>query len=225
MKKIAWILVWVILLIIWLVVFVLLSNDGLLTLIKTEIAMQEEGSTTTSSTPEWIDPIPLYTIKLPKGLDVLANIPSDVHTNSPEFSSVEDGAMIFVHPLNATNEDVYRTIEIYQFYWAKEALQEYENYKEIFSDGENNNLYKSDGKDNERYFMAYKSARINRNHGFAIGIINAPDITLWFLKNNIFISISYHGYENYDSYVEEMNSDVVYVADILKRIIANKEQK
>lgn len=119
--------------------------------------------------------------------------------------------------------DVFKGADIIEFNSNKEATDEYIKYKETFTDeSEYWKLYKEEGNSTNKFFIAYKTTEIYYNHLIPSGIRTSPEIIIVYLKNNIFVTVSYTGYKNYNNYIKEINIDIVYVSDILKHVIENK---
>lgn len=169
------------------------------------------------STPKGVDISPIYNIKLKEkfcDIDKLKNnIPRKVRYKVDERNNA-----FIAGSLNRSNDDhVYRYFTMFQFSTINEALGEYKSYKNMFTDRLYSwRLYKQEGNENDKYFISYKTTRFDYNHGIPCGINISPEILIGFLKNNLFIVVSYTGYANYDDYVNEINEDILYVSKLLK---------
>jgi hypothetical protein len=58
---------------------------------------------------------------------------------------------------------------------------------------------------------------MNTNHGIPVGVITSPEILIGFLKENVVIIVSYTAYRDDTDYVKEVNEDILWVSDLLKR--------
>ncbi len=171
-----------------------------------------------ASTADGINPNPIYAITWEMDFKVLDTLPRNIAATS----SIEGWSRIVIYPLNDTNEDTDRYIEIYKFLSNENAIKEYESYKKELLEWDYNNLYE-DESGNNKYFISYKTVRFHTDHGIPIRIDTSPDLSLWFLKNNVFIMITYEWYRNYGNYIYDINSDIMYVSDILKGTITSKK--
>ena len=180
-----------------------------------------------SKTPKGVEPTPLYLLQLPDNLDVSTIIFSD--SNFVKKYNCRLGGLgglyenwISVPPTNDTIKDIFRNIEIHQFKKYDDALKRYLYSKKTIDTSER--LYKEEKQGANRYFIIYKRIRLDYNHGIPCGIYNDPELSLGFLLNKYFISISYADYR-YDKkkkvcYVCDINNDILLVAKILNDVVS-----
>jgi hypothetical protein len=98
-----------------------------------------------------------------------------------------------------------------------EKTQEiYARHRKDFT-GSDSKLYVEKGEGAEKWFVSYKGIRLDTNHGMPMGVIAKPEIFIGILKENAFIVISYAAYSYSSGYVQTINKDIRYVADLLSK--------
>lgn len=76
-------------------------------------------------------------------------------------------------------------------------------------------LEKSDAT--EQWFISYKRTRFDTNHGMPVSLNAKPEIFIGTLKKNVFIVIAYTTYESDSDYIQTINKDIRWVADLLSK--------
>lgn len=129
--------------------------------------------------------------------------------------------MVFSSPkIVSKTYDVFRHIELWQSQTSDGASAKYLSYKTLFTDKSDDwRLYKEDGVAHNKYFISYKTARWDSNHGIPTHVYSYPEIIVGMVKQNLFIVISYTGYRDGLDYVHDINEDIVYVRDLLQTSI------
>jgi hypothetical protein len=174
-----------------------------------------------------------YPAKTPKGIDVdpiyamqLAGDVKDVESirkllpSGTTYRAEKGSEMLIIIPPHAPqsglSNPVFRSVEIYRSDTRSAARTEYEDNKRTFTRGDWK-LYQEQGSDSNKYFSAYKAPWMNTNHGIPVGVITSPEILIGFLKENVVIIVSYTAYRDDTDYVKEVNEDILWVSDLLKR--------
>lgn len=180
-----------------------------------------------SMTPKNVNPKPVYNLEFNGNLDILSNINDTTILPKIEYTyQLNDNKSLLVKSINDTIKGYYRIVEISQYNTCDEALKACENSKWIFTRGLPARLYKEKGEKFNRYFVTYETIQFNYNHGLPIGFINNPEIVVGFLKNNIFTSVHLTSYNKKDhNYVDMINSDIIYLGEILKNRIKKDDKK
>jgi hypothetical protein len=172
-----------------------------------------------SKNPKGIDISPIFSIELSGDLEQLENI-KKLLPSVIAHRKVRGGEMLlFGTPNNKKDPMIYRKVQISRFDTNQGAIDEYQLNKRTFTQGADWKLYKEEGSETNRYFSAYKAPWVNTNHGIPIGVITSPKILIAFLKRNILVVISYDSYcsDSDTDYIREVNEDILYVSDILKK--------
>jgi hypothetical protein len=120
---------------------------------------------------------------------------------------------------DTTKKQVYRQIEISRFMSDSAALVYYHMYEKDFTRGDWR-PFKRDGSGANRYFSGYRPPWMDTNHGIPVGVVDYPDILVAYLKRNVVIVVAYNDYVDAPNYVADMNADIVFVADLVKRSLA-----
>jgi hypothetical protein len=169
-------------------------------------------------TPKGIDISPIFDFKIDSQINMVDQIEKKISYKQPKKDITDRGdTLLFSSPDNKHPNDVFRSIEIWQFKTSEDALSEYNSYKKTFTDRSMyRKLYKEEKDRNGNYFISYESVHFDYNHGIPCGIVSKPHILIGVLKNNVLIVIAYDGYRYYDDYIKEINEDIVYVSKLLK---------
>jgi hypothetical protein len=146
-------------------------------------------------------------------------------SNLTDNNSLTTKDMGFLIPIQApANYHGYssRQIDICKFKTNYGALKKYNISKVVFTDSLNYKLYKEGGNSIDKFFIIYKTKKcINHNHGLPIGTYIKPDVKTCFLKNNLFITTSISEFSDNiffgSNYIEEMNADILFISDYLKK--------
>jgi hypothetical protein len=172
-----------------------------------------------SKTPQGVDVTPVYALQLNgdlKDLDAMAKLLPDSTTHRTEG---KHEMLIFASPIDTADREIFRSVEISKFESDSAALVYYESYVTTFG-RRDWRVFKNEGTGANRFFSSYRPPWMNTNHGIPVGVIDYPDILVTFLKKNVVIAVSFTAYRDAPHYVAEMNSDIVYVADLMKRSLA-----
>ncbi len=169
-------------------------------------------------TPKGIDMSPINDCKIDGQINIVDHIEKKITDKQPKKDIKSRGdTLLFSSPNDKHPNDVFRTIEIWQFRTTEAALDKYNSYKKTFTDRSmHKSLYKEEREGDDKYFMSYESVHFDYNHGIPCGIVSKPSILIGVLKNNVLIVIAYDGYRYYDDYIKEINEDIVYVSQLLK---------
>jgi hypothetical protein len=170
-------------------------------------------------TPKGIDMSPILNIEFTGHIDIIDKIANNLSDQLLKKTTSDSGdvTLLFGPPNNRYPNDVFRSIEIWQFKTNDDAMHKYKSYKKIFTDKlAYRRLYKESDEWRNNYFSSYESVHFDYNHGIPCGIVSKPQILVGLLKSNLLIIISYDGYRYYDNYIGEMNGDIVYVSKLLK---------
>jgi len=124
--------------------------------------------------------------------------------------------LLFKNPAGRETENVYRRMQISRFGDRQAAINEYQSNRRVFT-GDGWKLFDEQSDSENDYFSAYNGPWINRNHGMPIGVVHTPEIIIAFRKKNLLIVVSYHAYRHVWNYAADMNEDIGYVADVLRR--------
>jgi hypothetical protein len=187
-----------------------------------------------SKTPEGVDVSPIYSLTLNgdvKDLDAIERLlppgPKHYRNDNPEtlfFCTPKDPCDRTDSALADTAPQFFflpdRTMEISRFDSGSAALSYYQGLQTTFGPPDYK-LFKHEGTDDNRFFSAYRPKHTECLHGMPLCRgINDADILVTFLKRNMVIVVSYSEIRDKPNYVAAMDSDIVYVADLVKRSLA-----
>lgn len=166
-------------------------------------------------TPNGLDLSPILNVKIDGRAHIVNEIAKKISDRQPKKDIADKGdSLLFNAPDNTHPNDVFRTIEIWQFRTTGDAMSKYDSYKKTFSD---RSMYKKLYKEERgHYFITYEAVHFDYNHGIPCGIAAKPHILLGVLKNNVLVIVAYDGYRYYDDYIKEINEDIVYVSKLFK---------
>jgi len=173
-------------------------------------------------TPQGVHVLPLSAIELDSDVESLLTVaalaPEDA-THRHEFGVEFVG---FRSPRRGAEAHVYRSIHIQRLATADAAFAKYEKDKATFS-SEHFRLYEEGGRPGNRYFLAYKVPWTSTNHGIPVGVVTGPEILFQTQKRNVVAEVSYSSYRNDKlDYVPEIDADIAYLADLLRRSLVEK---
>lgn len=170
-----------------------------------------------SSKPDGVDVKPITSLQFIAGPDFLAKIQR--HYDGKTYDQSWHGAGVLVIPLPSPDPDnrIFRSLNVYREASLLKAQATYAEQKVDFTHSDDWNLYVEQGTAAERSFISYKGTRLDTNHGIPIAVDTKPEIFIAVLKQNVVITISYTAYVSRSDYIQTINNDVRFVADLLSK--------
>jgi len=157
----------------------------------------------------------------PRGIDLSPITQLKIHEPFAKISSLKMSYGKFFKSIDSTSLS-FRSMrkdpsfmEITQFDAEKLALSNYISQRKELRKESHTRLYDESNSGSDRYFIVYKTAQWDTNHGIPIGIYSQPEITIGILKQNLLIMITYVGHENDFDYIKKINEDIQFVGNLL----------
>lgn len=170
------------------------------------------------STPDGVNLTPITSLRLSAGPDFLAGIQRQLGGDAADWSKNGVGYLVF-HPPDLKSDPehlIFRDANVYREESPAAAQQIYAQQRRTFTDSDWK-LYFETGDGAEKWFISYKGTRFDTNHGMPVWVNAKPEIFIGILKQNVFIVVAYTAYGSAPDYVQTINKDVRWVADLLSR--------
>lgn len=195
-----------------------------------------------SKTPKGIDPSPIYNMEINGQFDLIEelekNIPEQYHHEGKESrvpgehlscgNKFGEKIVLFGLHKGAEHAGVYRNIGVYQFSSDEDALAKYLEIKKYYTSDDSynyNKVFDEQGDSSNKYIIFYVSTHLDCDHLVFCEINNDPDITVYYLKDNLIICVSYVGFSDYSDYVNEINEDIANVSQMIGNAIKKMPKK
>jgi hypothetical protein len=182
-------------------------------------------------TPEGVNVVPILSVKVSNDFHQIAKVkillpkallPSETDNQNPLFTPDPNVVVFNRKSDDAQTTEIFRSFEFHQFDNSEAARLAYLAHKRQFTDQEYDwRLFKEEGTPENMYFSAYRAPWMDTNHGVPTGhIVNHPEILIAFLKRNLLIVVSYISYRNEGDYVQQINEDISYISDLLRKVVS-----
>jgi hypothetical protein len=175
-----------------------------------------------SRKPDGVDLTPIISLQLIAGPDFLARIQRQLGGRAADWSKNGVGHLVYRLPNPDPDTPIFRNVDVFREDSLPKALEIYEQNRQSFTTsgpGEYWKLYREQGAAEEKWFISYQEAHFDTNHGTPTWWIAKPDIYIGILKQNVFIEIAYSDYSfaSSSSYIETINKDIRFAADLLSK--------
>lgn len=173
------------------------------------------------SKPEGVDLKPITSLRFTAGPDFLDRIRRQLGGSAADWSKNGVGYLVFHPPKSDADSDhgIFRDVNVYREESPLKAQEIYGDQKRQFT-GSEWKLYLEQGGGPEKWFISYKGTRFDTNHGMPVWLNAKPEIIIGILKQNVFIVIAYTAYASGSDYVQTINKDVHYVAELLTKAMS-----
>jgi hypothetical protein len=168
------------------------------------------------SKPDGVDIKPITSLRLTAGPDFLEAIQRHLGGRAADWSKNGVGYLVFQPPNPDPGHRIFRSLNVYREDSLQKAQEIYADQRQQFT-GLDWKLYLKQGDAAEKWFFSYKGTRFDTNHGMPVWVSAKPEIFIGILKQNVFIVISYTAYASGSDYIQTINNDVRYVADLLSK--------
>jgi hypothetical protein len=169
-----------------------------------------------SSKPDGVDVKPITSLRFTAGPDFLEGIQRHLGGNAADWSKNGVGYLVFQPPNPDPDHRIFRSVNVFREESLLKAQEIYADQRQQFT-GLDWKLYLEQGDAAEKWFISYKGTRFDTNHGMPVWVNTKPEIFIGILKQNVFIVISYTAYASSSGYIQTINKDVRYVADLLPK--------
>jgi hypothetical protein len=172
-----------------------------------------------SSEPSGIDVKPVTSLRLNTGADFFDKIHAQLSGPVYDYSKNGIGYIVYrIAPqtLDSPNIEVFRDINVYRTSTPEQAQEIYAKHRLDFA-SHDWKLYREQGDGTEKWFIGYKGTRFDTNHGIPLGLNTKPEILIGVLKQNLFIVISHTAYSRDAEYVQTINGDIRFTANLLSK--------
>lgn len=169
-----------------------------------------------SRKPDGIDVKPITALRFTAGPDFLGRIQRQLGGNAADWSTNGVGHLVFRLPTPHPGDLIFRDFNVFRENSVEKTQEIYVHHRQDFT-GSDWKLYLEQGDGPEKWFISYKGIRFDTNHGMPVGVNTKPEIFIGILKQNVFIVISYTAYASSWNYIQTINTDVRYVADLLSK--------
>jgi hypothetical protein len=165
-----------------------------------------------SSKPDGVDVKPITALRFTAGPDFLGRIQRQLGGNAADWSKNGVGYLVYRLPNPHPGDLIFRDFNVFRENSLDKTQEIYARHRQDFT-GSDRKLYLEQGDGPENLFISYKGIRFDTNHGMN----TKPEIFIGILKQNVFIVISYTAYASGSDYIQTINKDVRYVADLLSK--------
>lgn len=173
-----------------------------------------------SSKPDAVDVKPITSLQLTAGPDFLNRIQKQLGGKAADWSKNGVGYLVYRLPNPDPNVKIYRNVDVYREDSLPKAQEIYAHNRQVFTtpgSGQNWKLYREQGTESEKWFISYQGAHFDTNHGMPVWWDTNPDIYVGVLKQNVFIEVSYTAYTSSSNYIQTINKDIRFAADLLSK--------
>lgn len=171
------------------------------------------------SKPDGVDLKPITSLRFTAGPDFLGGIQRQLGGSAADWSKNGVGYLVFHPARSASDPDhrIFRDVNVYREESPEKAEEIYARQKQEFTGSDDWKLYLEQGNGPEKWFISYKGTRFDTNHGMPVWVNAKPEIFIGILKQNVFIVVGYTAYASGSDYVQTINKDVRWVADLLSK--------
>jgi hypothetical protein len=170
------------------------------------------------SKPDGVDLKPITSLRFTAGPEFLDGIQRQLGGSAADWSKNGVGYLVFHPPKSASDPDhrIFRDVNVYREESPVKAQEIYADQRQQFT-GSDWKLYLEKGDAAEKWFISYKGTRFDTNHGMPVWVNAKPEIFIGILKQNVFIVVGYTAYASGSDYIQTINNDVRWVADLLSK--------
>jgi len=182
-----------------------------------------------SSKPDGVDVRPITSLRLNAAPDFLSRIQAQLGGRAADWSRNGVGYLVYRLPNPDPDVPIFRNIDVYlednlkkqYVYDDFRSVQEvYVHMREVFTtpgSGQNWKLSREQGTSPEKWFLSYQGAHFDTNHGMPVWWDTNPEIYIGVLKQNVFIEVTYTAYTSRSNYIQTINQDIRFAADLLSK--------
>jgi hypothetical protein len=176
------------------------------------------GTRACPSRPDGVNLAPITSLRLTAGSGFLAGIQRQLGGTAADWSKDGVGYLVFHPPVSESDPDhlIFRDANVYRQEDLALAREIYAEQRRQFTDSDWT-LYTEKSDSESKWFISYKGTRFDTNHGMPVWVNAKPEIFIGILKQNVFIVVAYTAYGSAPDYVQTINKDVRWVADLLSR--------
>jgi hypothetical protein len=173
-----------------------------------------------SSKPDAVDVSPITSLQLTAGSDFLNRVQRQLGGRAADWSKNGVGYLVYRLPNPNPDVRIYRNVDVYREDSLPKAQEIYAHNRQVFTtpgSGQNWKLYREQGTAAEKWFISYQGAHFDTNHAMPVWWDTNPDIYVGVLKQNVFIEVSYTAYTSSPNYIQTINNDIRFAADLLSK--------
>lgn len=161
---------------------------------------------------------PITSLRLTAGSGFLSGIQRQLGGTAADYSKDGVGHLVFHPPDSESDPDqlIFRDANVYRQEDPALAREIYAEQRRQFTDSDWI-LYTEKSDSESKWFISYKGTRFDTNHGMPVWVNAKPEIFIGILKQNVLIVVAYTAYGSAPDYVQTINKDVRWVADLLSR--------
>jgi hypothetical protein len=171
-----------------------------------------------SSKPDDVDLRPITSLQFTADSDFLDRIQRQLGGRAADWSRNGVGYLVYRLPNPGPGTPI-RNVDVYREDSLPKAQEIYEHNRQVFTtpgSGQSWKLYREQGAGAEKWFISYQEAHLETNHGIPMWWNTKPDIYVGgVLKQNVYIEVAYSAYGSSSNYIQTINKDIRFAADLL----------
>jgi hypothetical protein len=178
------------------------------------------ASSACSSMPDGVDLRPITSLQFTAGPDFLDRIQRQLGGRAADWSKNGVGYLVYRLPNPDPGTPIIRNVDVYREDSLPKAQEIYAHNRQVFTtsgSGQNWKLYREQDSAADKWFISYQEAHFETNHGVPMGWSTKPDIYVGVLKQNVFIEVTYTAYTSSSNYIQTINKDIGFAADLLSK--------